>query len=92
MNKKSFKNNPALQFVSKPEPVFLDIDAIKRENDTEPTGTMAFETKSKRVNLLLRPSLHEGLKKKAQSKGTSINNLMNVIIESYIENDGSVLK
>lgn len=38
------------------------------------------ETKSKRIQLLIQPSLHDKLKHKAQSEGTSVNDLIHTIL------------
>ena len=79
MTKKSFKNefNPALQFISSPE----------SEENQEPQNTPAkrspqyAETKSKRLQLLMQPTLHDKLKEMAEQKGTSVNDLIHTILE-----------
>lgn len=38
------------------------------------------ETKSKRIQLLIQPSLHDKLKSKAQTEGTSVNDLIHTIL------------
>ena len=43
------------------------------------------ETKSKRLNLLLRPSIYEELKEISHENYTSINNMINEILEQYIK-------
>lgn len=42
------------------------------------------ETKSKRVQLLTKPSTHEKLKAVANNNNVSVNELINNILESYI--------
>jgi predicted HicB family RNase H-like nuclease len=42
------------------------------------------EKKSKRLNLLIRPSIFEELKKIADAEGASVNDLINSIIEDFI--------
>ena len=94
MSKKSFKDNPALQFVSRPErevPVEGKgkIGEIK-ENKVALDNFLAlppatFEAKSKRFNMLIRPSTYAKLKKAADYRGTSVNDLINTIVESYME-------
>ena len=42
------------------------------------------EKKSKRLNLLIRPSIFEELKKVADAEGASVNDLINSIIEDFI--------
>lgn len=44
------------------------------------------ETKSKRVQLLIRPSTHGKLKNIAISNNISVNELINNILESYVNN------
>lgn len=43
------------------------------------------ELKDKRFSLLVKPSLYNRLKDLAEEKGTSVNNVINVILESVLE-------
>lgn len=43
------------------------------------------ELKGKRFSLLIKPSLYNRLKDLAEEKGTSVNNVINVILESVLE-------
>ena len=43
------------------------------------------EAKDKRFSLLIKPSLYNRLKDLAEKKGTSVNNVINVILESVLE-------
>ncbi len=43
------------------------------------------ETKSKRMQILIKPSLYEKLRRIAEAEGISINSLINEIIEGYQE-------
>ena len=95
MAKKSFKNNisnPALQFITQEEP------ENKQENnksytpraDAEtPAGYKKdpsyIETRSKRVQLLLQPSVVDEVKSKAQANNISMNELFNIAIKEYLE-------
>ena len=97
MSKKSFKDNPALQFMSRAErDVSGKVQEEKREEvrevrevfDSFRIAPVNFEAKSKRFNMLMRPSLFINLKKMAENKGTSVNDLINIIVENYIEIDG----
>jgi len=45
---------------------------------------MIGERKSKRYNLLLKPSIFEGLAKVVQAEGGSVNNLINDVLEEYL--------
>lgn len=42
------------------------------------------ETKSRRIQLLLKPSAYDSLKKKATKRGESVNSLINRLVEAYI--------
>lgn len=87
--KKSFKGNPALNFITTPEPELedesIDVDAILRELDTPPAGykiNPAFvETKSRRLQLVLQPSLYERVKKAAQNANLSVNEYVHRILD-----------
>lgn len=88
--KKSFKAdiNPALQFISTPTPA---------EKEAIPTSASApegyklnhlyIETKSKRLQLLIQPSLHEKLRAKATSEMRSVNDLVHSILEEAFEGE-----
>lgn len=43
------------------------------------------ELKDKRFSLLIKPSLYNRLKDLAEEEGTSVNNVINVILESVLE-------
>lgn len=88
--KKSFKAdiNPALQFISKPEP------EAEREPvlaDPPPPGyklnPLYVETKSKRLQLLIQPSLLEKIRARAKAEGESVNNLVHSILEEALKGD-----
>jgi predicted HicB family RNase H-like nuclease len=94
MAKKTFKEsiNPAINFISQES---ID-RAEERNTATEETvakvirpekapqgyklNPLYIETKSKRLQLLIQPSLHEKLKARAKAKGTSVNDLVNSIL------------
>lgn len=50
------------------------------------------ETKSKRVNLLMYPSLYEDLTKVANIFDTSINDLINTLAREYVEQNEEAIK
>ena len=93
---KSFKtgDNPAMSFISKES-----IEAVdgKPEGATTPTGKRAktpegykpnpeyIETKSKRVQLLVQPSVYEAVKAKAKANGISTNEAINEALREYTE-------
>lgn len=90
MSKKSFReNNPALQFItpaSSPEAPAQPAETIAADNTdythntvhTENTHAVSKkqETKSKRLNLLIQPSLHQELTKIAYVQRVSLNELI----------------
>ena len=84
MKKKSFRDNPALTFISSSRSQEKE---EKQQPAATPTTTAAPvppaitpqgfrlvpEAKSRRVQLLLQPSLHEAAKKTAEEEGLSFN-------------------
>ena len=46
------------------------------------------ETKSKRVQLLLQPSVHEAIKKIATDEGTSFNDYVSALLKEHAESRG----
>lgn len=42
------------------------------------------ETKSKRIQVLLRPSVYDALKEKAEARGQSVNDLINDILKENV--------
>ena len=53
---------------------------ISRRQDEETT-----ERKSKRLNLLIKPSLYANMRKIAHMERTSVNNLMDIALNEYAE-------
>ena len=97
MTKKSFKNDitPAMGFISQES-----IDKVEEKKTAEETketkpakapegyklNPLYIETKSKRLQLLIQPSIHEKLKNRAKAEKTSVNDLVNsILIESLAE-------
>lgn len=93
--KKSFLDNPALQFITAPEPeepteqvtetVEVKADVPAKGPNTPPAGykmnPMYVETKSRRLQLVLQPSLYERVKKAAQKEGKSVNEYVHHILD-----------
>lgn len=90
--KKSFKadlTNPAMQFISTPA----------EEREVGPTTVTApapegykvnplyIETKSKRLQLLVQPSLLDKLKGRAKAEGRSVNDLVHSILEEALREE-----
>lgn len=95
MAKKSFKDNisnPALQFITKEEPELKEEYTkthTPKEASTPPAGYKKdpnyIETKSKRVQLLLQPSVVNEVKSRAEANNISMNELFNIAIKEYLE-------
>lgn len=91
--KKSFKGNPALSFITTPEPEepteqvqeSVEISVPAKIPNTPPAGykmnPMYVETKSRRLQLVLQPSLYNRVKKAAQKEGKSVNEYVHYILD-----------
>ena len=69
-----------------------DSDSLSRPEGRQPVRPIGpvrqevpGETKSKRYNLLLRPSTFEGLARIVQAEGGSVNNLINDVLQAYLD-------
>ena len=84
MAKKDFSSiaNPALQFIS-------NQDTEQPKKETAPEGYKVnpeyIEKKSRRVQLLMQPSLYDLLKTRAVEEGTSVNNLIHELLEKAVK-------
>lgn len=99
MGKKTFKNNPALQFISTPAPAsdsepealstFENEQPPKPNKQTVPEGMkinpLYIEKRSKRAQLVIQPSVYEKAKELAKSRGISFNDLVHSLLENEIE-------
>lgn len=94
--KKSFSHaNPAMSFISastqdSPEDGLNDDMAIKSQASTAPKVPMKrnpefIEVKSKRVQLLMQPSLHAAIKQLADSEAVSVNEKIHSILKAYVQ-------
>jgi predicted HicB family RNase H-like nuclease len=88
MPKKTFKDelNPALQFISD----FQEEENQESQNNIPEDVSMKknslyTETKSKRFQLLMQPSLYSRLKVMSDEKETSINDLIHKILDQYTQ-------
>ena len=89
---KSFKNqlNPALQFITPQEPEAQQPTpaaaprAVPKGYKPNPEY---IETKSRRLQLLMQPSLHDRIKRRAQAEGISVNELIHSILEAAMRED-----
>lgn len=87
MAKKSFsENTPAEMFITQPTAT-----RHKSGTVTPPPGFRVdygiIETKSRRVQLLMQPSLYEKLKALAENQGMSVNNFIHQLLESAINEE-----
>ena len=87
-SKKTFKDsleNPAELFITKPAEKPAETEKVQGTPAKPPEGYkpnyLYIETRSKRVQLLIQPSLLEKLKAKAQSEGRSVNDVVHLILE-----------
>lgn len=53
-------------------------------NTKDPAYPFAKESRSKRVHILMKPSLHEKLNEYADQNGDSLNNLVHSILEEFV--------
>lgn len=85
MKKKSFIDkieNPAEAFIS--VPTAAKQQAAQAPKGYKPNPEM-IETRSKRVQLLMQPSLYAQLRARAQREKRSVNDLIHSILEEYGE-------
>ena len=71
------KKNPAMKFISSPQTEEAPPPEIKQRANRE--------AKSRRLQLLLRPSLYEAIKEKAEAEGVSVNEEIGELLESALE-------
>lgn len=98
MAKKTFKDNPALQFINTPtkepegspeEPAGeVKIGAELKPPEGFKHNPLYIETKSKRVQLLMQPTLYAKIKAMADKEETSVNQLIHSILKSYTNEEG----
>lgn len=83
MAKKSFKDNPALQFIStagQEEAEQATPSTAKAPKGYKP-NPLYIEKKTKRVQLVLQPSLFEKVKATAEAKQLSVNEFVHQLLE-----------
>lgn len=89
--KKSFKDNSAMNFISTPQQAGKA--TLAPEGGEKPAVPMKLnplyiETKSKRLQLLIQPSLHGKLKGIATAEGISLNELIHTTLQEYTKREG----
>jgi len=78
MSKDFELNNPASKYINTP-------DTDNKQITDSKQNTVDEETKTKRLNLLIKPSVYEQFKKVATMEQDSVNNLINNIMENVVE-------
>ena len=92
MSKKTFKDNPALQFISTQDST-AEPEQIRQElpqsYDKPPEGyklnPIYLEVKCRRVQLILQPSLYEKVKSAADAEGMSFNEYAHRALEQAVK-------
>lgn len=65
------------------------LQKLKEELEAlDPESIITKTTKSERLQLLVRPALKQGIKKAADEKGVSVNDLINTVLSEYLERQG----
>lgn len=88
--KKSFKAdlNPAMQFISTPTEETTEM-ATYYENEKVPKGykvnPVYIEKRSKRLQLLVQPSLYDKVKAQAETEGCSVNDFIHRVLECAVK-------
>ena len=96
VHKKSFRDkinlNPTIQFISNAKEETAtqqEISDTSTVSKVPPKGyklnPLYVETKSKRLQLLVQPSIFKKLKDKAKEEGRSVNDLIHSILEKTLE-------
>lgn len=83
---KSFKDNPALQFITEPEQKAIAPEGYKMKTTEQPPegfkrNPLFVEVKSRRLQLVIQPSLYERIKKNADASGLSVNEYCHQILD-----------
>lgn len=92
MAKKTFKDaitNPAMNFITPPEEEQATVEEAPEERQTPsrkpPAGYKLnrdlIETKSRRLQLMIQPSLYERVKEKAEAESSSVNDWIHQALE-----------
>lgn len=79
---KNRQNNPAAQFVTEPEAQPIRQPEAEQQPRRKPP-----EAKSRRMQILIRPSLYEALKAAADEEYLSVNELINEILTDAIKKE-----
>lgn len=104
MSKKTFKDNPALQFISSPAPdqSTASSEEAKRTATAAPEGIpskrdvpegmklnpLFVEKRTQRAQFVMQPSVYKKAKELAKARGISFNDFVHGLIEDEIERAG----
>ena len=90
MAKKNFNlENPAMQFISTPaeEVKTEEAEAIAPAPEGFKINPLYLEKKSRRLQLLMKPSIYDKLKARADREGNSVNDVVNNLIEEALKGE-----
>lgn len=94
MTKKSFKDNPTLQFISTPEeqqeaitPKKVNPSQVEPPPEGYKINPLYVETKKRRLQLVLRPSLYDKIKSGASKQGISVNEYVHRILDKATQEE-----
>lgn len=83
MAKKSFKENPALQFISTAD----EEQTEEKAPEGYKLNPLYIETKSRRLQLVLQPSLYKRVKDRAKAGGLSVNEFIHNLLDEATKGD-----
>ncbi len=82
--------SPAMQFITRPEPE-VEATPITGRPEEPPEGyrknPLYIEKRSKRLQLLVQPSLHAKVKARADKEGVSVNEFIHTLLEAAMEEE-----
>ena len=83
MAAKSFKDqmNPAMKFITQPE----EPERPREIPEGYKLNPLYVETKSRRLQLLVQPSLHDKIKTAAKAEGRSVNEYIHSLLEEAMK-------
>ena len=85
--KKTFNlQNPALQFIST-QPIPTELNTVLKAPKGYKQNPVYIEKKTRRLQLLMQPSLYNKLKARAQNNGSSVNNTLHAILAEALKSD-----
>lgn len=87
--------NPALAFISRVESktehkTLPNEEATEQKNNNYKKNPIYVETKSKRVQLLIKPSVYNKLKTFAMEQDISVNEIINRVLEDFVSKERCV--